>query len=101
VGVSKDEQKREIENYVQWFLEDHPGELLHHQRYFLAEALSHVVYGRFGMAYQSLSFAYEEAKEFRVFKMERAVVMRATREALERALRYLKPMPAQEYPVWR
>lgn len=100
--LSKEEQKRELESHLHYFLSDaDSSDLTPHRRFFLSETIGLTFRGLFGMARVSLAYAYEDADQFDYYEMSSEIIERATPAALHRALRYLEGAPAQEHPIFR
>jgi hypothetical protein len=97
----KEQEKGMIEEEMHRILIDGQYELLDYQRYFVAEALEHIVAGRFSLARDSLNDLYKDAQEFSMFATDSISVAIPNRDALLRRLRYVKGMPARESAAFR
>jgi hypothetical protein len=97
----KEQEKRMLEEEMRRILIADQYELLDYQRYFIAEALEHIVAGCFSSARGSLNDLYKDAEEFSPFATDSTSVAIPNRDALLRRLRYVEGMPARESPAFR
>ena len=99
-SYTKDEQKRRIEDAIDWYLSQ-PRELSDRHKLLLRDAIGHSYRGLFGMAMQDIFEAgLPESAWAESARIEPAMVDGITRETLRRALEALRTSPVQERPVF-
>jgi hypothetical protein len=96
-----DEQKRRIEDAVEWYLSQE-GELTDRQKMLLRDAIGHAYRGLFGLAVQDIfDLRWPESEWSPSARVEPTMVEGINRESLQRALIVLRASPVQHPPIFR
>jgi len=98
-ALSKQEQKRSLEDELGNFLAT--ADLDDYKKYFLQETCAHICAGRYELARDSMDDVYRPPAEYVYHSEVSEFGGSVTFRALIRTLRYIKGMPALEYPTFR
>ncbi len=98
---TKDEQKRRIENAVEWYLSQNV-ELTNRQKMLLRDAIGHTYKGLFGLAVQDIyDLRLPESAWSPSASVDPTMVEGVSHEVLRRALNALRTSSVQTAPVFR